>query len=90
MNVSQAPERRRAPRTPSSGAIQLSFEDPAPVTLEAELLESSSTGFRAAHEYKNLAPGIIVEFRRGNTAGRARVIWTQVLDGRRISGFHLL
>ncbi|MGD1095516.1 MAG: hypothetical protein ABSB35_26415 [Bryobacteraceae bacterium] len=90
MNVSQAPERRRAPRTPSSGSIQLSFEDPAPVTLEAELVESSSTGFRAAHEYKNLTPGIIVEFRRESAAGRARVIWTHVLDGRRISGFHLL
>jgi hypothetical protein len=90
MNVSQAPERRRAPRTPASGSIQLSFEDPAPVTLEAELVESSATGFRAAHEYKNLAPGIVVEFRRESATGRARVIWTHVLDGRRISGFHLL
>ncbi len=90
MNVSQAPERRRAPRTPSSGSIQLSFADPAPVSVEAELIESSATGFRAAHEYTNLAPGIVVDFRRGSSAGRARVVWTHVLDGRRLSGFHLL
>ncbi len=90
MSASPAPDRRIAPRSPSSGRVEISFADPHPVSLEADLLETSSTGFRAAHTCKNLAPGLEVHFRRSNCAGRARVIWTHVLEDRRVSGFILL
>jgi len=90
MRASPAPDRRSAARSPSSGRVEISFANPHLVTLEAELLETSSTGFRAAHTCKHLAPGLDVQFRRATCAGQARVIWTHVLEDRRVSGFIVL
>ncbi len=83
-------ERRRAERTPHSGPVEISFHNPAPMNFNAELIEMSSTGFRAAHHCKNLDPGTEIAYRREGAAGRARVIWTQVLQDHRVSGFLLL
>jgi hypothetical protein len=85
-----SPERRQQERSPQSGAIELSFEDPNPVKVTAELIEISGNGFRAAHNAKGLAPGLIVHYVRGVNSGKARVIWTHVLEGRCISGFLIL
>jgi hypothetical protein len=84
------PDRRREERLPRSGVIELSFDDPNPVTVQAELIEASDRGFRAAHESKLLAPGIEVQYTRSGSVGRARVIWSHVLDGRCVSGFLIL
>jgi hypothetical protein len=83
-------ERRGAPRVPATGRIQLSFEDPDPTVVEGELVESSATGFRVVHDSKSVSPGVEVEYRHKGTNGQARVIWTHVLNERRVSGFLIL
>jgi len=83
-------DRRQEERLPLSGWIELSFDDPTPVTVEAELIETSERGFRAAHRSSALTPGLEVHFSRTSASGRARVIWTHVLEGRQVSGFLVL
>jgi hypothetical protein len=80
-------DRRAAPRLPSRERVTFSFDDPSPTLIEAELIESSSSGFRAVHDSKALNPGIDVEYHRAGANGRARVMWTHVLNQRRVSGF---
>jgi hypothetical protein len=90
MRVNRESERRRDERTPHSGEVRISFDDPHPVTIQAELIEISDRGFRASHDSRALAPGLQVEYARCGSIGRARVIWTHVLDGRCVSGFLIL
>jgi hypothetical protein len=80
-------ERRVEKRWTQSGLIEISFADPAPVNVRAELFEMSGRGFRAAHDTKALAAGLEVEYKSSHASGRARVIWTHVLEGRCVSGF---
>jgi hypothetical protein len=51
------------------------------------MIESSATGFRAAHDSKALEPGLSVRFQSAFTSGHARIIWTHILHGQRVSGF---
>jgi hypothetical protein len=90
METNGKADRRREERLPQSGDVHISFEDPNPVTVRAELIEVSDRGFRAAHDSKLLAPGLEVHYARTGASGRARVIWTHVLDGRSVSGFLIL
>jgi hypothetical protein len=90
MDPKREAERRKEERSPQSGAIEISFADPAQVTVRAEMIEVSGRGFRAAHDNKGLAPGLEVAYTGSGGAGRARVIWTHVLDGRCVSGFLVL
>lgn len=83
-------DRRGAPREEGLGVVELSFSEPAPVTIEAALIENSATGFRASYDAKSLQPGLEVLYRRDGARGQARVIWTHVLEGRRVSGFLIL
>ncbi len=83
-------DRRVAVRTPANGAVELSFDFPVPTVIAAELVETSATGFRAVHDSKALEAGLEVCYRRPDGSGRARVIWTHVLDGQRVSGFMVL
>lgn len=90
MGTTPNPERRQEDRSPQTGVIEISFADPAKVTVQGELLEISSRGFRAAHAAKRLAPGVEVEYKSGKASGRARVMWTHVLEDRCVSGFLVL
>ena len=83
-------ERRRLPRQAADGFVDVSFDDPLPVTVRAELVDTSDSGLRASHDSKRLVPGLIVRLDRSAHSQRARVVWTHVLDGRRVSGFLLL
>jgi len=83
-------ERRRFSRFPASRRVEISFEDPSLVTVEAELIETSATGFRIAHECTELRPGLEVCLRRDSSTRRARVVWSHLLDARRVSGCVLL
>ena len=83
-------ERRIAPRVPCTGRLEIMYADPLPATVDAELIESSSTGFRASHACARLVPGLEVRIGRNGNSGRARVIWTHVLQQNRVSGFLLL
>jgi hypothetical protein len=70
--------------------VEIMLADPAPERVVAELIEISSMGFRAAHDSRALEPGLEVLCKRdGAEALRARVIWTHVLGGHRVSGFLL-
>ncbi|MBZ5601220.1 MAG: hypothetical protein LAO79_02835 [Acidobacteriia bacterium] len=80
-------DRRSAPRAPASGRVSLSFANPAPVTVEAEWIETSASGFRLAHNSNAIEPGLEVFYESDGKRGRARVIWTHVLVGRHVSGF---
>jgi hypothetical protein len=83
-------ERRSEGRSPQSGAIEISFADPNPMTVSAELIEVSERGFRALHDSRLLTVGLEVRYTRSGSSGMARVIWTHVLDGRCVSGFLIL
>jgi hypothetical protein len=83
-------DRRGIGRAPCSGAVELAFEDPIPETTQAELVELSARGFRALHSSENITPGLEVRYKRVGLSGRARVIWTHVLEGKRVSGFLIL
>jgi hypothetical protein len=80
-------ERRGAERAAESGRVRIWFENPARVDLEAEWIETSATGFRLAHDSDALEAGLEVSYESQEQFGRARVVWTHVLDGRRVSGF---
>ena len=80
-------DRRIAERQPASGSVELIFENPTPMAVAAELVDTSATGFRALHACSALEVGVEVEYRRSGAAGRARVVWTQITQDRRISGF---
>jgi hypothetical protein len=83
-------ERRRFTRFPRSELVQISFENPTLVTVEAELVEMSATGFRIAHESRELISGMDVSLRRDKVSNRARVVWSHLLNGRRVAGCVLL
>ena len=83
-------ERRIAPRLPSSGPVEIFFDNPTPMSVHGELVETSATGFRATHQCKTLEAGVEIAYAREGQAGRARVVWTMVSGDRRVSGFMLL
>lgn len=80
-------DRRGAARAVESGRVKIWFENPARVDLEADWIEASATGFRLAHDSSALEPGLEITYQSRSSHGRARVIWTHVLEGRRVSGF---
>jgi hypothetical protein len=80
-------DRRAAVRSVESGRVRIWFENPARVELEAEWIEMSATGFRLAHDSDALEAGLEIRYESRERSGRARVVWTHVLGGRRVSGF---
>ncbi|HTS74710.1 MAG TPA: hypothetical protein VMG40_00815 [Bryobacteraceae bacterium] len=90
MDTMFTPDRRSSPRSRRSGKVQLRFEAPAPTLVTAELVETSGTGFRASHSSSELVAGLNVEFQHGAEVGRARVIWTHIQGGKRVSGFLII
>ena len=76
-------DRRAHPRTEVSGGVEIFIDEPVPAVVRAELIESSLGGFRAVHDSRLLEPGLVVRC----NGGRARVVWTHILQNRRVSGF---
>jgi hypothetical protein len=74
-------ERRRFPRSPRSERVEVSFGDPTLVTVEI-----SARGFRIMHQNKELISGLEIRLRRDEVVSRGRVVWTHLLNGRRVSG----
>lgn len=86
-----SPERRREPRLPASGPVRLELIESAPPrTVEGRLVDTSASGFRAAHGYAGLTSGQVVRFELPGRSGRARVAWTRVASGEVESGFFVL
>ncbi len=70
--------------------VEISFANPLPTTIQAAVIEVSAVGFRASYDAKALEPGRDVSYKRNGTRGEARVMWTHVVEGQRVSGFLLL
>jgi hypothetical protein len=83
-------ERRQSPRFQAFGPVEILFDDPLPIIVDAELHETSEQGIRISHSNQQLVPGLEVRLRRNGAIQRARVIWTHILEGRRVSGCLLL
>jgi hypothetical protein len=90
MSLRFTAERRKSPRNEAAGRVRVTVTDPVRIAVEAELIETSQVGFRISHESKELVPGVVVEYSISHTSGKARVIWTHVLDGRHVSGLMIL
>jgi hypothetical protein len=83
-------ERRSEERFPAEGTIELRFEDPVLQTVEGSLRDCSNSGFRATHCFHSLHTGQLVEFRHGQGAGKARVMWNRISQEGVESGFLVL
>jgi transcriptional regulator len=89
---SQLADRRRFERIQESAEVEIAYADPLPATVDALLIESSEEGFRIQHECSELVAGLQIFMRRKTEQEprRARIIWSHVRDGKRVSGCFLL
>ena len=85
-NVSEG-ERRREGRTIVSGRVEIVLDIGLPLTVEGELIDLSSHGFRAAHNHHTFEPGDQVSFHHDSASGQAKVMWNRVTSGRVETGF---
>ncbi|HYW45242.1 MAG TPA: hypothetical protein VE959_20430 [Bryobacteraceae bacterium] len=88
--VAKGADRRSEPRRMARGQVSLWPEGFSNATAPGRLLDSSRAGFRAQHGLKGLGPGQFVHFEHGDWEGRARVVWTRILDDHVESGFLIL
>ena len=82
-------DRRKEPRAPAQGVVQLTLVDTA-LNVPATLLDVSPSGFRALHRQLNLENGQIVQFCHATARGRARVMWNRITGSEVQSGFLIL
>jgi hypothetical protein len=83
-------DRRSEERFPADGSIELRFEDPICRTVEGSLRDYSNSGFRATHCFHSLHTGQLVEFRHGQGAGQAKVMWNRISQDGVETGFLVL
>ena len=83
-------DRRRATRFPATGKVEILFEDPLPVTVEGELIDTSAQGVGITHDCVRISPGLEVTIQRNGKRQKARVMWTRIIEGQRASGCLLL
>jgi len=83
-------DRRSNTRKPASGPVWLNCWDAMPFQIRGQLLDWSTSGFRAFHDSARLRVGQAVTFLHARGAGRAVVIWNRVLPDLVQSGFHIL
>lgn len=86
MTVSVA-EKRREARHPGSGNVLVRPEAPGSRDIQGKLVDVSVSGFRMAHQCAALTAGQYVEFAHVEARGRARVVWTRILEQAVESGF---
>ena len=86
MNPSVA-EQRRETRRRGQGSVLVRSESPGSRDIQGRLVDVSASGFRMAHDCAALTAGLYVEFAHVEAKGRARVVWTRILDDSVESGF---
>ena len=86
MNISVA-EQRRETRRKGHGNVLVRSESPGSRDVQGRLVDVSTSGFRMAHDCSALTAGQYVAFAHVEARGRARVVWTRILDGSVESGF---
>lgn len=77
-------EQRKEPRHPANGAVKVKTTRSK---IEGDLVDVSGSGFRMAHQDSSLEPGQVIEFWHAYAAGKARVIWNRIVQGRVETGF---
>jgi hypothetical protein len=88
--ASNPADRRREPRRPASGTVQLKFENHPPGTVEVDLMDVSTSGFRTTHHQGLLPLGTNAAFRHADAAGKARVVWNWMFPDHVESGFVII
>lgn len=83
-------ERRRKPRRTADGAVVFHLAPTASLEVHGQLLDMSSSGFRAVHKCRELCPGQEVVFHHSAARGVASVVWTRITGERVESGFLIL
>ena len=79
-------ERRREPRLPAQGAVQLTL--PEGTTFAATLMDRSDKGFRAEYSAAGVRSGTEVRVDVEGQQFQARVAWTVTSEGKNQSGFY--
>ena len=82
-------ERRREPRITASGEVTLYLDQPVMLEITAQLLDISSSGFRAKHMYPALQNGMLIQVRIEDVESTALVVWNRILDEYVETGFIL-
>jgi hypothetical protein len=88
--VAQFVDCRKEARTVCQGEVQLVAEGEPPVLILGEVLDVSSSGFRAAYREPSLSAGSEVRFRHKFFQGRARVMWSNPMINGTHSGFQVV
>jgi hypothetical protein len=86
VNTSVA-EQRREIRRQGHGNVLVRAESPGLRDIQGRLVDVSASGFRMAHDCAALTAGQYVTFAHVEARGRARVVWTRILDDTVESGF---
>ncbi len=86
MNTSVA-EQRREIRRRGHGNVLVRPESAGLRDIQGRLVDVSASGFRMAHDCSGLTAGQYVTFAHVEARGRARVVWTRILDNSVESGF---
>ena len=81
---------RKEARTVCQGEVHLVAEGNPPVFILGEVLDVSSSGFRAAYREPSLSAGAEVRFRHKFFQGRARVMWSNPMLNATQSGFQVV
>jgi hypothetical protein len=82
-------EHRRETRHLGHGNVLVRFEGHGSRVIQGRLVDVSAGGFRMAHDCSALTAGQYVAFAHVQAKGRARVVWTRILDESVESGFVL-
>jgi len=80
-------EQRRETRRPGHGNVLVRPESPGSRDIQGRLVDVSGSGFRMAHNCSALTAGQYVTFAHVESRGRARVVWTRILEASVESGF---
>jgi len=83
-------ERRAEPRHTAAGQVRLRQSSPLAEPFTGQLMDVARTGFRAHHDRLSLGSGQLVEFQMARRHGRARAVWTRILDGKAETGFRIV
>jgi len=82
-----AQDLRREPRVRAEGVVELTMPGR---TIEARLIDTSGSGFRASHTWVEMESGSVVRFRHSSGSGEARVVWNRIMGDSVESGFNIL
>ena len=82
-------EQRRETRRLGHGNVLVRSESSGSRDVQGRLVDVSASGFRMAHNCAALTAGQYVAFAHVEARGRARVVWTRILDNSVESGFVL-